>query len=65
VRGDYAYVARSDYGLVVFDVSDPENMQYVGGLPCLGMMHLVTDGSLIYACSLIESTGIAWLHVVL
>ncbi len=46
--GDYAYVARYDYGLVVFDVSTPSDPEVVGQLPMAGAGRLVTDGALIY-----------------
>ncbi|MCX6645808.1 MAG: S8 family serine peptidase [bacterium] len=47
--GDYAYVTEPDWGLVTFDISDPSNIQYVGGVQKLGIAHLATDGTLIYA----------------
>ena len=65
VRGDYAYVARGDYGLVIFDISNPVDLKYAGGMPCIGTMHLSTDGTLIYAAAMTYSTGDAWLYVVL
>jgi len=46
--GNYAYVSRTDYGLVVFDVSEPSDPQFVGQLALDGAYALETDGTLIY-----------------
>jgi len=49
--GDYAYVSRYTYGLVVFDVSDPTDIGYVGDLDLYGAVAMATDGGFIYVCS--------------
>jgi len=48
VVDDYAYMTRPDYGLVVYDVSDPSNPTDVGDLFLSGSMSIATDGTLFY-----------------
>jgi hypothetical protein len=47
--GDFVYMERMDYGIVVFDVTDPENMSQVGDLAVNSIRDLATDGDFIYA----------------
>ncbi len=51
IRDNYAYVARETYGLVVFNVTDPADLQLVGDLSLSGILDLATDGVFIYAVS--------------
>jgi len=60
VRGDYLYVTRSDYGLVVFEISDPADPNWVGDLELVGVSAIVTDGTFIYT---ITSNGLV--HVII
>jgi hypothetical protein len=62
--GDYAYVARSDFGIVTFDVSDPGHIQYLGQLALYGVDELATDGELIYAVGTDDSYQ-SWLWVII
>ncbi len=45
---DYAYVACYNYGLVVFDISDPENPFWVSALQTGDGRAIATDGTFIY-----------------
>ena len=47
VKGVSAYVI-SFWGIVVYDVSDPTNPQYVGDLPMDNPQEIVTDGNFLY-----------------
>ena len=64
VLGDYAYVSGQSYGLVVYDISDPSNLEYVGNLLLYGARKMATDGALIYVTS-IDSSSDGWLNVVI
>jgi len=48
ILGDFAYVARFDYGLAVFDISDPENIIFNGEMEFSGIVDMVTNGTYIY-----------------
>jgi hypothetical protein len=64
LKGNYAYVARSDYGIVTFDVSNPAQIQFTGQLALYGIEHLATDGELIYAVGTDESyNGMLWVII--
>ena len=58
--GDYIYESVLDYGIVVFDVSDPENPEHVGDVAVEDLTWLATDGVFIYA-----ATMYAGLYVIL
>jgi len=59
IRGDYAYMARSDYGIIVFDISDSSNPTYVGDLALYGADCIVTNGELIY----VAGDGSLWVVI--
>ncbi len=59
ILGDYAYVTRFDYGIVVFDISVPSSPEYIGDLLLDGAFVIATDGTLIYVLA-----G-SWLYVVI
>ncbi len=46
---DYLYVAESTYGIVVYSVGNPADMQHVGDLVMVGINDIATDGQYIYA----------------
>ncbi len=46
--GDYAYVSEANYGIYVYDVSEPGNIDLVGDLEMPNAMEMVNDGSVIY-----------------
>ncbi len=48
----FAYISRWDYGIVVFDVSNPASIEYVGDVALTGIKGLATDGTVIYAASM-------------
>jgi len=48
VVGNYAYVAKYGYGIVVFDVTNPASPTVVGDLPLMGAIDIATDGDLFY-----------------
>jgi len=60
VRGDYAYMTKFDYGIVIFDVTNPSNPYVVGSLPLNGALSIATDGTYLYVA---QNTG--WLNVIL
>lgn len=48
VVGGYAYTTKSDFGLVVYDISDPSNPTYTGELAIAGASYIRAHGDLIY-----------------
>ncbi len=60
VRDDFAFVTRSDYGIVVFDISDTSDPDYVGYLALPGVSSIVTDGIFFYVI-----TNAGQVHVVI
>jgi hypothetical protein len=50
--GDYIYESVLDYGIVVFDVSVPENPEHVGDVAVEDLTWLATDGVFIYAATM-------------
>ncbi len=48
VVGDFAYVSRSYYGLVVFDISTPSDIEYIGDLELYGATAMINVGPIIY-----------------
>ena len=49
--GNYAYVSKVDYGIVVFDVSNKSDIKYVGECFLPEVTGLAGDGTFIYAVS--------------
>jgi hypothetical protein len=49
VIGDYAYVGEGNYGIYVYDVSDPYNIELISDLALYHVNGMINDGPVIYA----------------
>ena len=49
VGGNYAYTTEANYGIYVYDVTDPSAMELIGDLNSSGLGELIHDGPVIYA----------------